>query len=152
MVEFATSIFILDSGSSSSVEETCKVFGLTDTEKQALTTRVHGPTSNGSTFIAQFVTKKGLNTQLLTSTISGVELWAFTTTTEDVYIRDKLYSQIGPKESRDILSRNYPKGSAVDEIQKRVANDPLLTIDEVCEQIISEIVLLYRQAARKKKR
>ena len=40
---------------------------------------------------------------------------------------------------------------AVDEIQKRVANDPLLTIDEVCEQIISEIVLLYRQAGKEKR-
>lgn len=152
MIEFATSIFILDSGSASSVEETCKVFGLTDTEKQALTTRVHGPSSNGSTFIAQFVTKKGLNTQLLTSTISGVELWAFTTTTEDVYIRDKLYSQIGPKESRDMLARQYPRGSAVDEIQKRISQDPLLTIDDICEQIISELVLSYRKVVRKKRR
>ena len=152
MVEFATSVFILDSGSAASIEETCKVFGLTDTERQALTTRVHGPNSNGATFMAQFVTKQGLNTQLLTSTISAVELWAFTTTTEDVYIRDKLYSQIGPKDARAILALHYPKGSAVDEIQKRLELDPLLTIDSVCEHILSELMRSHRSDIKNRRR
>ena len=152
MIEFATSIFILDSGSASSIDETCKVFGLTDTEKQALLTRVHGPTANGATFMAQFVTKQGLNTQLLTSTISAVELWAFTTTTEDVYIRDKLYAQIGPKEARSVLALYYPKGSVIDEIHKRLEMDPLLTIDEVCEAILSEVMMAHRNEIKGKRR
>lgn len=43
MIEFATSVFVLDSGTSMSVEATCKTFGLTETERLALATRVHGP-------------------------------------------------------------------------------------------------------------
>lgn len=152
MVEFATSIFILDSGSSATVDETCRIFGLTDTERVALTTRVHGPTSVGATFIAQFVTKKGLNTQLLTSTISPVELWAFNTTTEDVRIREALYQEIGPKAARQMLAVHFPKGSATDEIDAKVKNDPSLTVGDVCEEFTQMLITHYRKQQRRKQR
>lgn len=150
MVEFATSVFILDSGSSMSVDATCKTFGLTDTEKLALTTRVHGPTSEGATFIAQFVTKRGMNTQLLTSTISPVELWAFNTTVEDVLIRDTLYKKIGPLPARKILAERFPKGSAMDEIEMELKTDSSLTAQLVCERFINEITAIYKKQQKKK--
>lgn len=150
MVEFATSIFIMDSGSSISVEATCKTFGLTDTEKLALTTRVHGPSSEGATFVAQFVTKRGMNTQLLTSTISPVELWAFNTTVEDVAIRDTLYMRIGPTSTRRLLSERFPKGSAVDEIEMELKADPVLTATIVCEKFITEIINIHKKQQQKK--
>lgn len=151
MIEFATSVFILDSGSSVSIEATCKAFGLSDTEKLALSTRVHGPTSEGSTFIAQFVTKRGMNTQLLTSTISPVELWAFNTTVEDVLIRDSLYKVIGPSNTRRFLAERFPKGSATDEIDMAVKSDPALTAALVCNQFVDEITKLYRKEEQKKR-
>lgn len=139
MIEFATSIFILDSGATLSIDATCETFGLTDTEKVALSTRVHGPTSVGSTFIAQFMTKRGMNTQLLTSTISPVELWALSTTTEDVRIRDTLYHELGPGVARRLLAARFPKGSATDEIEQILRRDPTTTIAKVCEGFIEEI-------------
>ncbi len=148
MVEFATSIFILDSGSSMSIDATCETFGLTDTEKVALSTRVHGPTSVGSTFIAQFVTKKGTNTQLLTSTISPVELWAFNTTTEDVRIRDALYQDLGPVAARRLLASRFPKGSATDEIEQELKRDPTATISKVCQQYIDQLRTEYKRQQR----
>jgi intracellular multiplication protein IcmB len=150
MIEFATSVFILDSGSSVSIDATCKAFGLTDTEKLALSTRVHGPTSEGSTFIAQFVTKRGMNTQLLTSTISPVELWAFNTTVEDVMIRDTLYEKIGPVAARYILAERFPKGSATDEIEMEIKSDPTATANSVCLRFIEEAVIAYRKNQQKK--
>jgi intracellular multiplication protein IcmB len=151
MVEFATSIFILDSGSAMSIDQTCKTFGLTDTEKQALSTRVHGPTAMGATFIAQFVTKRGMNTQLLTSTISPVELWAFSTTTEDVFIRDALYEEIGPVNARHMLASHFPRGSAVKDIESELKGDSTRTISEACDDIVKLLVKDYRQARRAKK-
>ena len=151
MIEFATSVFILDSGSSISIDATCKAFGLTDTEKLALSSRVHGPTSEGSTFIAQFVTKRGMNTQLLTSTISPVELWAFNTTVEDVLIRDTLYQMIGPMATRKLLADRFPKGGATDEIEMALKNDPAATAQTICNRFISEIQALYRKEQQKRK-
>lgn len=150
MIEFATSIFIMDSGSALSVEETCKTFGLSDTEKKALVARVHGPTSEGATFVAQFVTKDGLNTQLLTSTISALELWAFSTTTEDVFIRDTLYDRIGPVAARQLLAHQFPKGSAVREIETELKNDSMLTIAEVCDNIVRDLYKIYKRKLHEK--
>lgn len=149
MVEFATSVFVLDSGSSISVDQTCKTFGLTETERLALTTRVHGPTSEGATFIAQFVTKRGVNTQLLTSTIGPVELWAFNTTSEDVRIRDALYGMIGPANARRLLAQKFPRGSATQEIETELKNDPTMTVGALCDRIIDELVEQHKRALQK---
>jgi intracellular multiplication protein IcmB len=151
MIEFATSVFVLDSGTSMSVEATCKTFGLTETERLALATRVHGPSSEGATFIAQFVTKKGMNTQLLTSTISPVELWAFNTTVEDVNIRDRLYQAIGPAATRRLLADRFPKGSAMDEIEMILKNDAGATVNSICDIFINEIITSHRRIMRNKK-
>lgn len=151
MIEFATSVFILDSGTSMSIEATCKTFGLTETERLALSTRVHGPSSEGATFIAQFVTKRGMNTQLLTSTISPVELWAFNTTVEDVNIRDRLYQAIGPVAARRYLAERFPKGSATEEIEMILKNDSSATVNSICESFVEEITNMYRRLMRSKK-
>ncbi|MDF2690151.1 MAG: family ATPase [Gammaproteobacteria bacterium] len=149
MVEFATSVFILDSGSSLSIDATCKTFGLTDTERVALSNRVHGPSSEGATFIAQFVTKRGMNTQLLTSTISPVELWAFNTTTEDVSIRESLYKAIGPVNARKLLADAFPKGSATEEIEAELKLDPTITVGQICDRIIRELTDSYRKQKKR---
>ena len=69
MIEFATAIYVMDAGPSQAVEKTCKIFGLSNTAKIALTNRVHGPRQGGATFLAQFATKEGVNVQLLTLTL-----------------------------------------------------------------------------------
>ena len=119
MIEFATSVFIMDAGPEAAVRKTAKVFGLSDTATQALKTRVHGPREGGSTFLAQFATKYGMNTQLLTSTLGPIELWALTTTATDVYIRNALYARVGPRAARQLLAATFPTGSAVDMVERK---------------------------------
>lgn len=151
MIEFATSIFILDSGSQVSIDQTCQTFGLSDTERLALSTRVHGPTSRGATFIAQFVTKSGMNTQLLTSTISPVELWAFNTTTEDVSLREALYRSVGPVNARRLLARRFPKGSATDEIDLELKSNPVATVATIVDRLVDELMEVHRREQREQK-
>src|SRR3990167_1306755 len=111
MVEFATSVFIMESGPEQSVRKTAEVFGLSHTAEVALKTRVHGPREEGATFLAQFATKQGSNTQLLTMTLGPIELWALSTTAEDVVVRNQLYKKIGPRETRRLLATLFPEGS-----------------------------------------
>tara|TARA_R110002126_G_scaffold135987_4_gene280452 strand:- start:108511 stop:111528 length:3018 start_codon:yes stop_codon:yes gene_type:complete len=120
MIEFATSIFIMDSGPIQAVEKTASIFGLTPTQKKALRTQVHGPREGGGTFLAQFATKKGIYTQLLTNTIGPIELWAFSTTSTDVRVRDELYDRIGPKMARAILAHMFPGGSVAPLVEQRL--------------------------------
>jgi intracellular multiplication protein IcmB len=112
MIEFATSIYVMDAGPAAAVEKTAKTFGLSRTAKIALKTRVHGPQEGGATFLAQFATKKGTNIQLLTLTLGPVELWSFSTTSEDAILRNQLYKFLGPKEARRLLSTLFPEGTA----------------------------------------
>lgn len=152
MVEFATSIFIMDAGPEQTVRKTASIFGLSETAQHALRTRVHGPREGGATFLAQFATKEGMNTQLLTSTLGPAELWAFSTTSEDATIRNHLYRKLGPAETRRVLATMFPSGTATKVVEERLANyrEVGRMIDEevksgVLEQIVSEILAAYAQ-------
>lgn len=120
MIDFATSIFIMDAGPAQTMEKTCEIFGLSETARIALRTQVHGPRAGGATFLAQFSTKMGINIQLLTLTLGPVELWAFSTTAEDALVRNQLYRHIGPAETRRFLAALFPNGTVTKEISERL--------------------------------
>lgn len=150
MVEFATSVYIMDAGPAQAIEKTAKIFGLSPTAQTALKTRVHGPREGGATFLAQFATKGGINTQLLTLTLGPIELWAFSTTVEDAALRNKLYRQLGPAEARRLLARLFPNGSVKKIIEKRIASlkeqEGLITEESrlsVVDQLAEEILNAY---------
>lgn len=121
MIEFGTSVFIMDAGPEQAIQKTRQVFGLSETATNALRNRVHGPREGGATFLAQFSTKEGINTQLLTATLGPAELWAFNTTAEDVNVRNQLYRLIGPVNARHLLSRLFPSGTIAKLLEDRMA-------------------------------
>ncbi len=150
MVEFATSIFIMDAGPEQAIKRSTEIFGLSETARVALKTRVHGPREGGATFLAQFSTKGGINTQLLTSTLGPVELWAFSTTAEDVHVRNKLYQKLTPAEARRLLANLFPNGSVKSLIEARLAvlKEQKGVIEEasalgVVDQLVEEILQAY---------
>lgn len=147
MIEFATSIYIMDAGPEQAIARTAEIFGLSDTAVLALRTRVHGPREGGSTFLAQFATKMGMNTQLLTCTLGPIELWSFSTTAEDANLRNKLYQRIGPSEARRVLATLFPSGSIKSLVEKRMSEireeeghiadaSQVGLIDQIAEEII----------------
>lgn len=154
MIDFATAIFIMDAGPAQSIEKSAKIFGLSETAKYALRHRVHGPRQGGGTFLAQFATKQGMNTQLLTNTLGPVELWAFSTTAEDAFIRNQLYDRIGPRIARQVLAALYPGGSIASVIERRMIelkDSGLLKDDSskgILQELIDEILEEYRTNPR----
>ncbi len=152
MIEFATSIFVMDAGPSQAVEKTVKIFGLSDTAKTALRTRVHGPRQGGATFLAQFATKSGINVQLLTLTLGPIELWAFSTTAEDAQVRNELYKHLGPAEARRLLANLFPSGSVGKVLEERLSEmreDEGLISEEkklgVVDGLIDDILKAYSE-------
>lgn len=150
MIDFATSIYIMDAGPSQTVEKTSKIFGLSETAKIALRTRVHGPREGGATFLAQFSTKNGVSVQLLTLTLGPIELWAFSTTAEDAAVRNQLYRHLGPSEARRFLATLFPSGTVSKEIAERVEalkEEGGLIVEQgkasVVEQLVKDILDLY---------
>ncbi len=156
MVEFATSIFIMEAGPEQAVRRTAQVFGLSQTAQTALKTRVHGPREDGATFLAQFATKSGMNTQLLTATLGPVELWALNTTADDVQVRNQLYKRVGAKVARQLLALHFPSGSAVKMMENMLAEykaDGGYIDDELrssmSQKIVDDIVDSYRSSQDK---
>lgn len=152
MVEFATSIFVMDAGPKQAVERSTQVFGLSPTAQTALSNRVHGPRADGATFLAIFSTKQGTNSQLITSTIGPIELWAFTTTADDARIRNALYDKIGAAPTRKLLSLLYPNGSAAKIVEERMTlikeKTGLITDEKavsVIDALIDEIYQLHKK-------
>ena len=150
MVEFGTSIFIMDAGPEQAIKRSSEIFGLSETARIALKTRVHGPREGGATFLAQFSTKNGINTQLLTNTLGPIELWAFSTTAEDARLRNKLYQRLGPKEARRVLANLFPSGSVKSLIETRLAmlkeQQGLIEEDanlSIADQLLEEILEAY---------
>lgn len=143
MIDFATAIYIMDAGPTQAIEKTTKIFGLNETAKMALKNRVHGPRAGGGTFLVQYSTKAGLNVQLLTLTLGPIELWAFSTTSEDVIIRNHLYRHLGPMEARRYLAILFPGGTATKELAKRfevIAEEKGLIKEEQKESVLMKLV------------
>lgn len=150
MIDFSTAIYVMDAGPSQAIEKTTQIFGLSNTAKVALRTRVHGPRQGGATFLVQYATKNGVNVQLLTLTLGPVELWAFSTTAEDAAVRNQLYRHLGPAEARRLLAGMFPNGSVAKEIENRLASMREQTglIEEdakssVVEQLVVDILNAY---------
>ena len=95
-----------------------KRFGLNEACKYALA-HLGKPGPAGANLIGLFRTASGLSQQVLTMTIGGQALWAFSTTTEDVTIRNALYLHLGPSEALRRLAGRFPGGSAKSEVERR---------------------------------
>lgn len=130
MIDIATGTFIMSGGSS--YREVAKRFNLNFTTTDIVKSYLNGPSKKGVPFVYNFVTKNGQYSQYLFSTISPVELWAFSTTAEDATLRSQLTEELGSAgKARSILASEFPGGTAKDAIEKLVANndDPSIVKD-----------------------
>jgi intracellular multiplication protein IcmB len=160
MIEFATAIFVMDGGSKQVVDGVAERFGFADpVERSALMNSVRGPQAGGGTFLAKFYTKQGIYTLLLTSTLGPIELWAFSTTAEDVALRNKLYDKLTPKVARRVLGERFRNGSAKDEIDKRkqemrqsgfaVDGDGSNVVDQLVDELMNFADMMRRRGRLK---
>lgn len=142
MKEFATGKIILSKANEAGVRALQQVFGVSKTVEYAVKNLIRPPGPQGSTFVGMFSTKEGDTVHLLNNTIGGINLWAFSTTNEDAFVRDELYRRIGPVEARRMLARLYPGGSVVDEIERRKQRkeDGGVMDSGVAEGVISELI------------
>ena len=95
-------------------------FGLTQTARNVIRFNLTGPKSSGAPALLVLGTKQGRYEQHLINTLGPIELWALSTTAEDVAVRTRLYSRMGASRARQVLAANFPGGSARPEIKRRV--------------------------------
>lgn len=140
MVDLATTYFVLGVGETSRAD-TLATFSL-GPEAAVVLDRIGKPTSQGARLLGIFKTKKSKYTHELMLTLSPTEMWAFSTTAEDMAIRERLYRRIGPVAARTVLARVFPTGSAKEDIERRSIemHGRAKTADQLDMSIIDQLV------------
>lgn len=122
IIEIVSSLIVCNSGSENSIEYMDGQFNLTEGEKHVMRYELTGPTSRGAPIWAMFRLKSmGAVRQKLNLTLGPAEIWAFSTTAEDVSLRNRLYESLGPRLTRQVLAKRFPSGSAKSDIEDRIA-------------------------------
>lgn len=121
MVDLATGVWILGSAiSDSAVMEAKSRFSLSETAVYIMRNLLTGPRSSGAPALLVLGTNEGRYEQHLINTLGPIELWAFSTSAEDVALRRRLYTRLGASAARQVLAASFPGGSARQEIKRRV--------------------------------
>lgn len=158
MVDLATGVWVLGTAiSDRAVDSAQETFGLSDTARHVIRHHLTGPRSSGGPALFVLGTKEGRYEQHLINTLGPIELWALSTSAEDVAIRNRLYSRLGANRSRQMLAATFPGGSARSEIKRRVfalaesGQGQSAATGAVIEQIVDELVELSRKQEREER-
>lgn len=147
MVDLATGVWVLGTAiSDKAVDDVQERFGLSETARQIIRTKLTGPKSIGAPCLFVLGSTDGRYEQHLYNTMGPIELWALSTSAEDVAIRNRVYLKLGASRGRQMLAASFPGGSARNEIRRRVLSRSEsgesrgAMISAVIEEIVNEIV------------
>ncbi|MGN7437350.1 MAG: hypothetical protein ACTHOO_01805 [Alcanivorax sp.] len=147
MVDLATGVWILGTAiSDKAVQDVVDRFGLSNTARHVMRFKLTGPKSIGAPALVVIGSTSGRYEQHIYNTLGPIELWAFSTSAEDVAIRNRLYTTLGAARARQMLAMKFPGGSARNEIRRRVLSDSKegdsrqAMISAVLEKIVEEMI------------
>lgn len=146
MIELSTNIYILSKGiSEDTVDKIVKKFGPSPDAIRGLRMHVTGPTKEGSSMLYMGSLKGGTGIeQIIRLTLGPVEVWAYSTTHEDVILRRILTDDIGLNNALRILSTEFPGGSAKDYIQARSFKGDTDDDENLMRVIKDELIIKHR--------
>ncbi|ENV52033.1 IncI1 plasmid conjugative transfer protein TraU [Acinetobacter junii CIP 107470 = MTCC 11364] len=143
LLHAATAVYVMRGGNVEDENVLKETFKVSDEAIRQLQRFATGPSKDGGNFLAIFKTKLGQIVQLLTNTIGPIEAWAFSTTAEDVALRNRLYKRIGTVAARRILATEYPLGSAMEKIESMRLDAKEDNEHGVIETLARELENLY---------
>jgi intracellular multiplication protein IcmB len=156
MVDLATGVWICGTAvSERAITDTATIFGLNDTARWVMRYRLTGPRPSGAPVLLLLSTNEGRYDQHIINTLGPIELWALSTSAEDVILRTHLYDNLGAANGREILAKFFPGGTARHEIRRRVViraeRGELDTgsASYVIEELAKELIAHARQDATK---
>jgi intracellular multiplication protein IcmB len=138
ILELATTVFLLGSGTGRGRSELASLFGLGPSMEKALE-RLGKPGPQGADLIALFRTARGTSQQLLTNTVSPELMWAFSSTAEDMAVRDALYRSHGTERALSALAALFPKGVKAELERRGERRGPGVPATDAAGDLIREI-------------
>lgn len=155
MVDLATGVWVLGTAiSDKAVDEVQERFGLTETARNIIRFKLTGPKAIGAPMLFVLGTTDGRYEQHLYNTLGPIELWALSTSAEDVAIRNRLYAKLGAGRARLVLAANFPGGSARSEIRRRIlarsdsGDAQAAMMSAIVEELVEELVEESKKSAK----
>jgi len=155
MVEFSTNIYILSKGiAEDTLSKINNKFKPSTDAMRALKTHVNGPEpGEGSTMLYIGSVKGAQDPRVehpIRLTLGPIEMWAYSTTHEDVIVRRKLTDIVGLGKALTILSKEFPSGvkSYVEAEKMRDTGNSYNDDEEdelIYDKVVSELVKKYRK-------
>jgi intracellular multiplication protein IcmB len=121
MIRHASVVCILGAWTRIDVSALSKLLALSESEMGVLSDgTTHGPKKGGSSMLIKYRLKgAGWGAQVVKLAKSGSELWAASTTLDDMSLRERVETLVGNTViARNILTLRYPGGSASEEIKR----------------------------------
>lgn len=112
ILNLASTVLIFGNQLPNEVRALGKLFPISSVAENTLVHELTGPTTEGSPLLGIFRTKEGTVVQKLKLKLSPQELWEFSTTAEDVLLREQVYETFGVTDGRKKLSERFPAGTA----------------------------------------
>ncbi len=119
IVSQSTGRFVLRVGDEKEAEEVITRFNLSEASAGVVRYGLNGPGPDGAPFLAIIQVDAAKYEQKLVNSLGPVELWALSTTPGDTGLRNRLYDSVGFSEALRRLSKIFPSGSALKEIERR---------------------------------
>ena len=117
LASLATGVWIC-SATAGDIRAATELLDLDESSIGILRHSLTGPSADGAPVFAALNTHGGQVRQLLLHRLGAAELWAFSTTAEDVALRQELSRLVGPERARAILAAQWPSGTARRTIQR----------------------------------
>ncbi|MBQ7609199.1 MAG: hypothetical protein IJU76_14720 [Desulfovibrionaceae bacterium] len=146
LVAMATSVYALGASNAGEAEAIAERFGYNTAAYEALRT-ITRPSAAGAECIALYRTGDGECIQYLTNSAGSYAAWAFSTTAEDMRLRDRLYQALGCERALTLLHTRYPEGSIKEELERRRAElgEKGRQWEDIEEAVFTEL-MAYAQA------
>lgn len=122
MISLTTGFWLLGVQTKSDVDKAAETFSLSKVARNVLAKQLTGPKQDGSgspLLLILAMKDQSRHEHLLVNTLGPQKSWAFSTTSWDVALRNRLYAALGPQEARRRLAARFPGGSAKREIEVR---------------------------------
>lgn len=140
LVSLANNVYALGAGNAQEAREISKRFEFNGAAFNALR-RINRPTAAGANFVAIFRTADGESIQYLTNSAGSYARWAFSSTAEDMRLRNRLTKAVGLTKTLRALVQMFPEGSAKPEIERRK-----LGMEQFDGEVVEDIELtLYEE-------
>jgi intracellular multiplication protein IcmB len=137
MIDLCNSKFILSGGDN--YEDIVEKFDLNGEIGTIVRSELNGPNHMGVPFVVKFTTKAGEYTQFLYNTLSPIEMWAFSSTMEDVKMIERCEDIFGSQDALRVLAQSFPSGSITGKIEEMNGNEKLAHVEDPIGHLIEQL-------------